>query len=123
MIFISNYGKYRLILRPQRFQVYNFGNRMIIPGVKCLFVDYKFETEDKEIIKAMLAHKDFGIDFRIQKDDTPNETGLMEKKIEEPSINQLLTSCPKCAFKARNESGLRLHIAAKHANGGDAVAE
>lgn len=108
---------------PQRIQVDAFGNRMVVPGIKCVFEEYRYETMDPKIIKGLKAHKDFGIDFRSQDDETPSEVGIMERKVEEVSVNQLLTSCPMCAFKAKNESGLRLHMASRHKQNGEDVAE
>lgn len=123
MIFISHFRKHKIVLMPQRIQVDAFGNRMIVPGIKCVFEEYRYETMDPKIIKGLKSHKDFGIDFRSQDDVTPNETGIQERKAEEVSVNQLLTSCPQCAFKAKNEAGLRLHMMGKHKQMGDDIAE
>lgn len=114
MLFISKFRKHRIVLKPDTVMASSIGDRFVRPGIKVQFEEYKYETTDENIIKLLRAHRDFGIDFRSQDEFVPNEAGVQNQEVEKKLQDTLVTSCPKCPFKAKTESGLRLHMMNKH---------
>ena len=116
MKFLSKTFGLRVILKPSYYKYYEGGRRERVAGLDAQFNNGVFETENQEIIKLLLKHKDYGIKFfspDVQK--RADEERLKEvKEAKKEQLEKSQTSCPYCAFNAKTASGLRLHMMAKH---------
>lgn len=126
MKFFSKYKRLRITFKGSRTRMVD-DEKEFVPGIQALFIDGFFDAKDEEMIKLLQAHPWYGIEFWSegqQKDAEgnalpisiaqPSAEGLMQKNEEREQAEALVTACPKCPFKAKNKSGLMLHMSAKH---------
>lgn len=116
MKFISRGLKLRIVLIPSRYMRDSFGARSYVAGKDAQFENSQFDTSDPEVIKMLKQSKSFGIEFWVadgQKTEI-NEEGKKMIEADKNTADSTLVNCPDCGFRAKNESGLRLHILGKH---------
>lgn len=114
MIFVSKYKKYKIAIKASRFAHDAYGNKIFMPGLEAKFIEGRFETQDKELIDALLASPLIGIDFWAEEKLNQSEES---KKLQEEEVNtaeNLVTACPMCPYKATTLAGLKSHMRAKH---------
>lgn len=113
MIFASKYKRFRLTLRGSTYRVMD-GIRELVPGVQVLFMDGLANVTDENIIAQLKKHPQYGLDFWSEGQNEPNAEGKNNADIQKQMQEDLLTSCPKCPFKAQTKMGLMSHIRSKH---------
>lgn len=95
MIFVSKkYKGLRVVLDAKSYQVLE-GKRMVrglmgkFPNGKVAeFVDHKYETEDKDVIAALKADSNYGLDFYALESD--EKTGMTkEPKLSDQAMRKL----------------------------------
>ncbi len=118
MRFISKkYSALRLVLDPKT-AVEVEGRRVTkglygsTSGVTVEFHDNKFETEDKDLIKQLKAHRLFGVAFYSddKKADEPNPEGLKEENEKHELAEEAGSICPVCGEKFKNSKFLDKHM-------------
>lgn len=114
MKFMSKYKGYKIGLIPARYVVDSFQRRQLVPGKKATFVDFEFETDDKDMIKLMVTSPYYGVDFWSTDAQIVNPDAQKIVERENQSNTATMTSCPFCTFKAKTNFGLKAHLRAKH---------
>lgn len=118
MIFISRKKSYKIILVAKRFVLTRDQEKMLMPGLKIVFTNSQFETEDPEIIEKLKNTKYFGIDYFIADgqgdENVPTPAGKRLAAETKQLSQDTLRACPHCSFNAQSEFGLKSHIRAKH---------
>lgn len=114
MKFMSKYRGYKIALIPARYMLDSLQRRVLVPGKKAIFVDYEFETEDKDMIKLLMENPYYGVDFWSPESKAVNPEAQKIIDQENQSNTQTMTSCPHCSFKAKTNFGLKAHLRARH---------
>lgn len=116
MQFISKYRKHLVVLVPARHIYDNLGIRRYQAGKSAQFEDFRFDTEDPEMIKLLKESPWYNVDFRAVGDNKPMavQSRLLADE-EKESAENTLTSCPYCPFKSKTLFGIKAHMRIKHA--------
>ena len=103
-------------IKPSFYAHDNFGNPVFQQGIFAQFENGWYETDDKEIIKALKNNPMYGIDFWSIDDEKVelNEEGERIKKIMEIKKEELVTDCPICGKTFKNRGALLGHIRFAH---------
>ncbi len=82
-------------------------------GLTVEFQNGIYETQDKAVIKALKAHKDFGMRFftdEAGEAETPSNEALKAENEAAEYKEELRSTCPECGKKFKNEAGLEIHM-------------
>lgn len=113
MLFISRkYKNLRIVTSPTRKMVVD-SQLVTMPGKTIEFSDYKFETNDTEVIEALKKSKSYGVWFYPADGEsviTPNPDGAREEKSRQEAAEEIGSICPDCGFKAKTAQGLEMHM-------------
>lgn len=114
MLFVCKYPNGKYVFKSASFFYDSNGNRQYKPGTSIKFENGYFETNDKELIEQIKASPYFGVEIWAEGKSEASEEGKLIQQREDEAKEKLLTSCPKCPFKAETEADLKAHMKKKH---------
>lgn len=113
--FQSKYPSYRVVVKPSKYLLNAYGDKVFEQGIRVEFINGFFSTDDNEIVEGLKKNQFYGIDFwSVDEPAIPNEAGVKSQNEVVASKETLLTDCPVCGKTFKTTFALKAHIRLAH---------